>query len=213
MPATQQSFWGLGVVALVFGVVSTVLITSYLNFKNERPNMIPDRSVFFLRSRNLEQLDTQDPSETQDWNAYTSPGYGFTFKYPKDWRVGESQTIMGIDANQIIPAQQTTCDSTSGCVDVVNFGIVENPEKMSPRVLMEKKFGWTVEFVRDFRPVMVKNKKCYAFDMVSAIDAHSDHALWMPIDSTHFFSLSGSYLNEDQNKIFKLISATLSYGQ
>jgi len=89
--------WLLLICAIVLIIALGYLVWFYCVKKDETANTVPTATT------NTNVNSNTNSAATADWKTYTNSTYGFSFKYPKDWKLDDDKsdnTISLFDTNK-----------------------------------------------------------------------------------------------------------------
>lgn len=81
-----KPFWPIVFIAVVSALVGVALVWAFFNqgLDEELNGLVPGKFIVHKKQAASSQ------SELKDWQTYTNKEYGFSFKYPNDWKFDQS---------------------------------------------------------------------------------------------------------------------------
>ena len=173
------------------------------------------KEVFNKMLTTVKFINKPEESITSNWQIYQNEDVGFKVKYPGDWQL----KCLEDDSCELSSEDPQNCVDFMGepwCLDNIFFNVAENKDQLDIDAYLKQMFvndsglPWD-EFIEDFKEIKVDNQKAYSFISISPHDGSGASEIWLPLDDGNFFTMTGSYLTEDQEEIFNQIISTFKF--
>jgi hypothetical protein len=139
-------------------------------------------------------------------------------KYPINWDLTERETTNEA-TTELIPRIQENCgtnivgnENKRVCLDSISIKVIENENKLTLAKFWEQKYGWKENInYKNLNNHYLGYNNFFRATLISAYDEHEDETFWVALKDGNFFTITSSYLNEEQIKIFNNIVSSFRF--
>lgn len=97
-----RTFWGISIILIECTIVIFVFYFLYF-FWIENPT--PTSNILIVRAITKRSVVIPETVDTTGWLIYSNSDYGFSIKYPSDYKINEEEIFYGDNSGQLINFQ------------------------------------------------------------------------------------------------------------